>query len=337
MHPCKAMTWFLQVLIRCKFLVQVVQDIFEELPVDVVLKIFGSLTLRELVRLTCVCKTWSTAALKHWTSVEIDDGYVTPFQAPLVLAFLNKLGLHSQHSLQRMVFPMQMPGMSFLPGACLSKAFFAKNNYWSASGPTLLRVCHDGPERFANICYRICSATKAQVDRSGCALRDAWVWPQADCWRLHWTAGVLHYQRFKSLQSLDFGINPEYDEDMWMLRPSEVKQLSGLKNLKRLVSWLATGIRHWRHVRTPICIDHKQAHIRWPPSCGISTMSYMHECSLIQREALWLSWQPSFQYVVKLALYDQASRQYSIDSEQLVSILLDLMLVEKRQTFSISC
>ena len=98
--------------------VQVGKNMFERLPLDIVLKIVEHLTLKERVRLTGVCKTWSTAGLKDWTSVEIDDGYVTASQAPLVLAFLNRLSLHSQNTLQRVTFPLQMPPNTFLPGAC---------------------------------------------------------------------------------------------------------------------------------------------------------------------------------------------------------------------------
>ena len=49
-------------------------------------------------------------------------------------------------------------------------------------------------------------------------------------------AGLLHYRRFNSLESLDFGIGTQSGWHSWTLYPNEVKQMTSLKNLKSLVS-----------------------------------------------------------------------------------------------------
>ena len=92
------------------------KDLYERLHLDIVRRILDTLSLRERVRLTCVCKAWSTAALKDWTRVDIDYGSVTVSQSPLVLAFLNKLGTLSGDTLQTIKFPMKTTSILELPG-----------------------------------------------------------------------------------------------------------------------------------------------------------------------------------------------------------------------------
>ena len=92
------------------------KNLYERLPLDIIRRVVDPLTLKERVRLACVCKAWSTAALKNWTSVDIDPGSVTVSQSPLVLAFLNKLGTHSRDTLQTIQFPIETTYILELPG-----------------------------------------------------------------------------------------------------------------------------------------------------------------------------------------------------------------------------
>ena len=212
------------------------KDYFETLPEELIIKIVAqsSLSTRQRAQAMCVSKAWRKLGLENWIGVDLDT--VADYQMPLVLKFVDRLGLHSAERLQHISFPYTAASQVRVPGEAYVCIVYARL-FCLCRCSSLSFRCNSRLSALANnksYLHVVCWCSLHYVLADWCIQK---IYPD----RLpQYVAGYLDYWHFKALTSLDFGITPpemrESGPFCWALCPKEIQSLSSLKNLKRLVS-----------------------------------------------------------------------------------------------------